>query len=214
MPIGCPTAASTSCCADWRNSGSSASGPRAKASSATASRASNRSRKRQSGVTAATSRRAAAAREAARAQAAEAATDDFIPKDVPDADLVHAIAQHLEPLEKQALLECNSLLERCEVAGGTAGNADDAAGEIADALVGLAGLAGGGPTYADRRSAPIASVTKKIRLAASTTAPPVGTSRRVEINSPPRPATNATTHSTPGTIACPPRCFVRPPRAR
>jgi Lon protease-like protein len=40
---------------------------------------------------------------------------DFIPKDVPDADLVNAIAQHLEPLEKQALLECNSLLERCEV---------------------------------------------------------------------------------------------------
>jgi Lon protease-like protein len=39
---------------------------------------------------------------------------DFIPKDVPDGDLVHAIAQHLEPLEKQALLECNSLLERCE----------------------------------------------------------------------------------------------------
>ncbi len=39
---------------------------------------------------------------------------DFIPKDVPDADLVHAIAQHLEPLEKQALLERNSLLERCE----------------------------------------------------------------------------------------------------
>jgi Lon protease-like protein len=39
---------------------------------------------------------------------------DFIPKDVPDADLVHAIAQYLEPLEKQALLECNSLLERCE----------------------------------------------------------------------------------------------------
>ena len=39
---------------------------------------------------------------------------DFIPKDVPDADLVNAIAQHLEPLEKQALLECNGLLERCE----------------------------------------------------------------------------------------------------
>jgi hypothetical protein len=39
---------------------------------------------------------------------------DFIPKDVPDADLVHAIAQHLDPLEKQALLECNSLLDRCE----------------------------------------------------------------------------------------------------
>jgi uncharacterized protein len=40
---------------------------------------------------------------------------DFIPKDVPDLDLVHAIAQHLEPLEKQALLECNGLLERCQV---------------------------------------------------------------------------------------------------
>jgi Lon protease-like protein len=40
--------------------------------------------------------------------------DDFIPKGVPDADLVHAIAQHLEPLEKQALLECNGLLSRCE----------------------------------------------------------------------------------------------------
>jgi uncharacterized protein len=40
--------------------------------------------------------------------------DDFIPKGIPDADLVHAIAQHLEPLEKQALLECNGLLSRCE----------------------------------------------------------------------------------------------------
>ena len=40
--------------------------------------------------------------------------DDPVPKDIPDADLVHAIAQHLEPLEKQALLECNGLLERCE----------------------------------------------------------------------------------------------------
>jgi uncharacterized protein len=39
--------------------------------------------------------------------------DDPVPKDIPDADLVHAIAQHLEPLEKQALLECKSLLERC-----------------------------------------------------------------------------------------------------
>ena len=36
-----------------------------------------------------------------------------IPKDIPDADLVYAIAQHLEPLEKQALLECAGLLERC-----------------------------------------------------------------------------------------------------
>ncbi len=37
-----------------------------------------------------------------------------IPQDITDADLVHAIAQHLEPLEKQALLECNSIVERCE----------------------------------------------------------------------------------------------------
>jgi hypothetical protein len=40
--------------------------------------------------------------------------DEFIPKGIPDADLVHAIAQHLEPLEKQALLECDGLLSRCE----------------------------------------------------------------------------------------------------
>jgi Lon protease-like protein len=39
---------------------------------------------------------------------------DTIPKDVPDADLVHAIAQHLEPVEKQALLECDGVLERCK----------------------------------------------------------------------------------------------------
>jgi Lon protease-like protein len=39
--------------------------------------------------------------------------DDTIPKDIPDTDLIHAIAQHLEPLEKQALLECDGLLERC-----------------------------------------------------------------------------------------------------
>jgi Lon protease-like protein len=41
-------------------------------------------------------------------------TDESIPKDVPDEDLVHAIAQHLEPLEKQALLECDGLLHRCQ----------------------------------------------------------------------------------------------------
>jgi uncharacterized protein len=41
-------------------------------------------------------------------------TADSIAKDVPDGDLVHAIAQHLEPVEKQALLECNGLLERCQ----------------------------------------------------------------------------------------------------
>ena len=40
-------------------------------------------------------------------------TDESIPKDIPDEDLVHAIAQHLEPLEKQALLECDGLLHRC-----------------------------------------------------------------------------------------------------
>ena len=39
--------------------------------------------------------------------------DETIPKDIPDEDLVHAIAQHLEPLEKQALLECDGFLRRC-----------------------------------------------------------------------------------------------------
>jgi hypothetical protein len=41
------------------------------------------------------------------------AADDTIPKEVACEDLVHAIAQHLEPLEKQALLECDGLLHRC-----------------------------------------------------------------------------------------------------
>jgi Lon protease-like protein len=41
-------------------------------------------------------------------------TDESIPKDIPDEDLIHAIAQHLEPLEKQALLECDGLLRRCQ----------------------------------------------------------------------------------------------------
>jgi Lon protease-like protein len=41
-------------------------------------------------------------------------TDESIPKDIADEDLVHAIAQHLEPLEKQALLECDGLLRRCQ----------------------------------------------------------------------------------------------------
>jgi uncharacterized protein len=40
--------------------------------------------------------------------------DESIPKDIPDEDLIHAIAQHLEPLEKQALLECDGLLRRCQ----------------------------------------------------------------------------------------------------
>ncbi len=39
--------------------------------------------------------------------------DDTIPKDIPDEDLVHAIAQYLEPVEKQALLECDGFLQRC-----------------------------------------------------------------------------------------------------
>jgi len=38
---------------------------------------------------------------------------EAIPKDIPDEDLIHAIAQHLEPLEKQALLECDGVLQRC-----------------------------------------------------------------------------------------------------
>jgi uncharacterized protein len=40
-------------------------------------------------------------------------TDESIPKDIADEDLVHAIAQHLEPLEKQALLECDGVVHRC-----------------------------------------------------------------------------------------------------
>jgi Lon protease-like protein len=66
-----------------------------------------------SGVTAA-SREARHRLEKVLARKLQKHDHDFIPKDVPDADLVHAIAQHLEPLEKQALLECNGLLERCE----------------------------------------------------------------------------------------------------
>jgi Lon protease-like protein len=66
-----------------------------------------------SGVTAA-SREARHRLEKLLARKLQRHDHDFIPKDVPDADLVHAIAQHLEPLEKQALLECNSLIERCE----------------------------------------------------------------------------------------------------
>jgi Lon protease-like protein len=48
------------------------------------------------------------------AKTLQQSADDTIPKDISDADLVHAIAQHLEPLEKQALLECHGPLERCE----------------------------------------------------------------------------------------------------
>jgi len=40
--------------------------------------------------------------------------EESIPKDIADEDLVHAIAQYLEPLEKQALLECDGLLRRCQ----------------------------------------------------------------------------------------------------
>jgi hypothetical protein len=39
--------------------------------------------------------------------------DESIPKDIADEDLVHAIAQHLDPLEKQALLECDGVVHRC-----------------------------------------------------------------------------------------------------
>jgi len=65
------------------------------------------------GITAAT-REARHRLEKLLAKKLQKSDHDFIPKDVSDADLVHAIAQHLEPLEKQALLECNGLLERCE----------------------------------------------------------------------------------------------------
>ena len=47
------------------------------------------------------------------AKCLQRSTDDPVPKDIPDEDLVHAIAQHLDPLEKQALLECDGFLARC-----------------------------------------------------------------------------------------------------
>jgi Lon protease-like protein len=40
-------------------------------------------------------------------------TDEVIPNGIADEDLIYGIAQHLEPLEKQALLECDGLLHRC-----------------------------------------------------------------------------------------------------
>jgi uncharacterized protein len=39
--------------------------------------------------------------------------DEAIPQGIADEDLIYGIAQHLEPLEKQALLECDGLLHRC-----------------------------------------------------------------------------------------------------
>jgi Lon protease-like protein len=39
--------------------------------------------------------------------------DEAIPRGIADEDLIYGIARHLEPLEKQALLECDGLLHRC-----------------------------------------------------------------------------------------------------
>jgi Lon protease-like protein len=39
--------------------------------------------------------------------------DEAIPKGIADEDFINGIAQHLEPLEQQALLECDGLLRRC-----------------------------------------------------------------------------------------------------
>jgi Lon protease-like protein len=41
-------------------------------------------------------------------------TDEAIPKGIADEDFIIGIAQHFEPLEKQALLECEGPLRRCE----------------------------------------------------------------------------------------------------
>ena len=51
---------------------------------------------------------------------------DFIPKDVPDADLVHAIAQHLEPLGSRRSWSATAC--RAAKCLSSCGNAHDAAG--------------------------------------------------------------------------------------
>ena len=112
-PTGCPMAGTTSCCAAWRSSGSRTSGRPATAPNATASRASRSIKEATAGASAAI-QDARQRLERLIARKLHKNDHDSIPKDIPDADLVNAIAQHLEPLEKQALLECNSLLERCE----------------------------------------------------------------------------------------------------
>src|SRR5262249_40761930 len=56
---------------------------------------------------------------------------------------------------------------------------------------GDAARGGGAHAKCRRRPAPTASVTKKIALTASTTAPPVGTRNFVDTASPPAPAKNA-----------------------
>ena len=49
------------------------------------------------------------------AVAATAASRDAFPPAVPDEDLVNALAQYaaFEPIERQALLECDGVLARC-----------------------------------------------------------------------------------------------------
>ena len=42
-------------------------------------------------------------------------TEEAIPKGIADEDFINGIAQHLQPLEKQALLECDGLLRRCRM---------------------------------------------------------------------------------------------------
>ena len=112
-PIGLPTAASTSCCAALEKFRILGERPAREGIERYRIARIESIEEATSGVTAA-SREARHRLEKLLARKLQKSDHDFIPKDVPDADLVHAIAQHLEPLEKQALLECNSLLERCE----------------------------------------------------------------------------------------------------
>ena len=112
MPIDCRMAGTTSSFAVWRSSGFSTSGRPATASTATVWRGSTSINETCAGNPAAL--QAARCRLEKLIARTLRRADDTIPKDIPHAELVHAIAQHLEPLEKQALLECNSLLERCE----------------------------------------------------------------------------------------------------
>ncbi|MSO55616.1 MAG: hypothetical protein EXQ55_01650 [Acidobacteria bacterium] len=42
-------------------------------------------------------------------------TEEAIPQGIPDEDFINGIAQYLEPLEKQALLECDGLPHRCRM---------------------------------------------------------------------------------------------------
>ena len=112
---GSPTAATTSCCAASSGSGSSRRGPRASAYRRGARRAAARSRPLDA-VRADDARGSgAASRRCSAPQPDERRAIRGCPASMSDEDLVNALAQYLdlEPLEKQALLERDGVLERC-----------------------------------------------------------------------------------------------------